>query len=385
MSGAVKKLAGDTVNGETETRALPGQIDIPYINGEMVHLRPATIADLTRMDDLQAFYNSTGITGKDPQAERALVSAWVRRSVAWSKGNAPYEHGVGDPEARRTVAWSMIAHTDSDGAESNIAGPTDGLIGMVFLIDIDGWSRSARIQVVLGKDFRGRGYSRDAMPRVMTYGYAASPEGLDLHRIWVAVPEKNPRAISVYQSLGFVLSGTSRDALWDEEGGKYQDQIVMDALADEYDPIQSLEAFGMHLVEGNPGVDNAVNTRKGNNTSGRSEAITEEEPVKPNNHGKPALTELDHFPEIHRGGEDSAEAAKFQVDSEHRTTTKTTVALPLDEEVKTESGQDKQADEGTEDNATTWAYSDSNMKKSSKRAWWRNLGHNMKGNSGGNS
>ena len=32
----------------------------------------------------------------------------------------------------------------------------------------------------------------------------------------------------------------------------------MDTLADEYDPIRSLDAFGMHLIEDNPGVKEAL-------------------------------------------------------------------------------------------------------------------------------
>ena len=47
---------------------------------------------------------------------------------------------------------------------SGLSRASDNVIGMIFLIDIDGWARSARIQVVLGKDYRGRGYSRDIMP-----------------------------------------------------------------------------------------------------------------------------------------------------------------------------------------------------------------------------
>ncbi len=152
------------------------------------------------------------------------------------------------------------ADHDDDGQLD--AASTDNVIGMIFLIDIDGWSKSARIQIILGREYRGRGYSRDAMPRVMTYGFAPEPAGLGMHRIWVSVPEKNSRSISVYQSLGFVPSGTSRDALWDAENNKYQDLIVMDTLADEYDPIRSLDAFGMHLIEDNPGVKEALSARE---------------------------------------------------------------------------------------------------------------------------
>ena len=167
------------------TRDLPHSIVIPPITGEMVHLRPATVEDLLRLDELDAFYGASKITGKDAATERAVVHTWVRRSQAWEAGQAPAESGVGDPESRRTIAWAVLTDADHNDDGMIDAAPTDNVIGMIFLIDIDGWSRSARIQIILGKDYRGRGYSRDAMPRVMTYGFAPEPAGLGMHRIWV--------------------------------------------------------------------------------------------------------------------------------------------------------------------------------------------------------
>ena len=112
---------------------------------------------------------------------------------------------------------------------------TDNVIGMIFLIDIDGWSRSARIQVVLGRDYRGRGYSRDLMPRVMTYGFAPEPAGLGMHRIWVAVPEQNSRSVLRLPVARLRAVRPPRATrLWDAENNKYQDLIVMDTLVDEY-------------------------------------------------------------------------------------------------------------------------------------------------------
>lgn len=268
VSATTATLTGDeqamTKNNESgehrSARELPMSVVIPPIRGEMVHLRPATVGDLARMDELKAYAGAAKITGKDEAAERAAVQVWVRRSEAWVAGQAPEESGVGDPESRRTMAWAIIKDVEQDDEAPQSAD--EDVIGMIFLIDIDGWARSARIQVVLGKDYRGRGYSRDAMPRVMTYGFAPEPAGLGMHRIWVAVPESNSRSRSVYQSLGFMPSGTSRDALWDDENGKYQDLIVMDTLADEFDPIRSLDAFGMHVLEDNPGMKEALSARE---------------------------------------------------------------------------------------------------------------------------
>ncbi|MBW3090767.1 GNAT family N-acetyltransferase [Bifidobacterium miconisargentati] len=324
-------------------RDLPERIVIPPIRGEMVHLRPATVEDLPRLDELDAFYGASKITGKDAATERAVVHTWVRRSQAWEAGQAPAESGVGDPESRRTIAWAVLTDADHDDDGKVDAASTGNVIGMIFLIDIDGWSRSARIQIVLGRDYRGRGYSRDAMPRVMTYGFAPEPAGLGMHRIWVGVPEKNSRSISVYQSLGFVPSGTSRDALWDAENNKYQDLIVMDTLVDEYDPIRSLDAFGMHLIEDNPGVKEALSARE------HSIAIQQ-------NIASPA--------DAQDGDAGSDPDPKPAAAAPQRQETK--------EEQRNDSGANRIADE-----ESNWPYGQ-NERKTSKEAWWRTLGRGRK-------
>ena len=343
---------------DTVSRELPSRIVIPPIRGEMVHLRPAAVEDLPRMDELGAYCGASRITGKDMQAERAVVHAWVRRSVAWSEGRT--ETGVDDPESRRTIAWSILTDADHDDDGVVDAASTDNVIGMIFLIDIDGWARSARIQIVLGKDYRGRGYSRDAMPRVMTFGFAPEPAGLGMHRIWVGVPEKNTRSISVYQSLGFVPSGTSRDALWDAENNKYQDLIVMDTLADEYDPIASLDAFGMHVLEDNPGVkealsmrEHSVQIRKRNAEAQDDERITAVIP--------PVAEPAEHAPVADLAGKER---------------TPETPAAPEPQRYREpETGDVIESPDSSEE--SNWPYGAAE-RKPSKIAWWRNLGRGRK-------
>ena len=60
------------------------------------------------------------------------------------------------PNRGRTIAWSILTDADHDDDGAVDAAATGNVIGMIFLIDIDGWARSARIQIVLGKDYRGR-------------------------------------------------------------------------------------------------------------------------------------------------------------------------------------------------------------------------------------
>lgn len=335
---------------DQRARELPERIVIPPIKGEMVHLRPATIDDIARMEVIEAYVGASGITGKDRVAERGAVNAWVRRSVAWSNGEKSNESGVGDPESRRTIAWSIVTEADHDGDGELDAASSDNVIGMIFLIDIDGWARSARIQVVLGKDYRGRGYSRDIMPRVMTYGFAPEPAGLGMHRIWVAVPEQNTRSVSVYQSLGFVPSGRSRDALWNASENRYQDLIVMDTLVDEFDPIRSLDAFGMHVIEDNPGVKEALSARE------HSIAI-----------------QLNF---VHKGDADDAAAAGQSGDTA-QTSADETSAAPSQESQPNEASGTAKTDQKTGDADNNWPYS-SDERKTSKDAWWRTLGRGRK-------
>lgn len=236
-------------------RQLPTSVRIPEITGEMQLLRPVRYEDIEIMDRLNAWANSSTITGLSASAERLLVASWVRDSVAWSMGTRDPVSEVSSAGLQRTIGWTMQTKL-SDSIRPDEVRP----IGMIFLTSIDGWTRSARLQVILGSDFRGRGYSRDAMPRVMTFGFASveSGEGLGLHRIGTRVPEKNVRAHSVYHSLGFTSEGELVDASWDDEENRYQNIYVLSSLQDEYDPIRSLDAFGMRMIEGNPGTREAL-------------------------------------------------------------------------------------------------------------------------------
>ena len=92
----------ETLSMATEAqlkRDLPQSIVIPPIRGEMVHLRPATVEDLPRLDELDAFYGASKITGKDAVTERAIVHTWVRRSQAWEAGQAPAVWVIRNPAA----------------------------------------------------------------------------------------------------------------------------------------------------------------------------------------------------------------------------------------------------------------------------------------------
>ena len=393
QKGKRQHMSTSADEADERERTLPDVITIPDIRGEMCRLRPATWADCQRMDDIHAFDDAETITGKSSRAERAVVRAWVSRSVAWSGGvgnaaDASSMPGWSDPESRGVMAWSMYTdaqHTDShdshDSAEPG-AESDSTLIGMIFLVDIDWWNKSARLQVVLGVDYRGRGYSRDAMPRVMTFAFARRPVGLGLERIWLSLPDANTRNSSVYESLGFDLTGHSRNAMWDSRDGEYHDVLIYDEIAEEYDPIRSLAAFGLHNIIDNPGVKEALAARNEANEndaadSEASDGSASSETAAPASHAdSSAPSDSADVESAVSQGDGSASA---HADSAAHTST-------TDEESPKKSSDDALDDAlselsgeygGSSSVHTDWAYGDDAIRQpGKKRAWWRNLGRN---------
>ena len=360
------ELFGKEQLGVSESRALPQKVTIPAIKGEMSHLRPATIEDLATMDAIDAFYGASSITGKSEAAERSAVHAWVSRSQAWANDQIGEIERFADPEARGTMAWTMLA--DPDNITESI-DQANTIIGMIFLVDIDSWAKSARIQVILGHDYRGRGYSRDAMPRVLIYGFAPE-EGLGLHRIWVSVPEKNTRSRTVYQSLGVVPEGVSRDALWDSENNKYQDSNVFAALADEFDLVRSLETYGMRTITSNPGVKEALAMRE------HSIEIAQK------NSQREAHFEASSK-QAHQG--ELSQPAPLKISQQNLETEEKSQADVNRISVNNddEPGKSNEPDE-PDHGHSSWAYLDENNEgnqqnqDNSKQPWWRRLGNNRK-------
>jgi RimJ/RimL family protein N-acetyltransferase len=124
----------------------------------------------------------------------------------------------------------QISANDDDRASFIIAiGENLRAVGEVVINDVDHDNHSANIRIGLfsEQDFN-KGYGTEAMQLMVDYGFKI----LNLHRISLGVYAFNPRAIRVYEKIGFKQEGILRDALyWD---GKYVDGITMSILAHEW-------------------------------------------------------------------------------------------------------------------------------------------------------
>ena len=91
---------------DQRARELPERIVIPPIKGEMVHLRPATIDDIARMEVIEAYVGASGITGQGPRGRTwrcERVGASFRGMVQWRKIERIRRGGSGISSYHRMV------------------------------------------------------------------------------------------------------------------------------------------------------------------------------------------------------------------------------------------------------------------------------------------
>jgi RimJ/RimL family protein N-acetyltransferase len=105
----------------------------------------------------------------------------------------------------------------------------DRLVGTCALSQLDADNGSALFHITIGEvDAWGHGYGTEAT-RLMV-GHAL--DALGLHRVGLTVFAFNERAIRAYRSVGFIVEGRAREAIWRE--GRWWDEISMSVLADDW-------------------------------------------------------------------------------------------------------------------------------------------------------
>jgi RimJ/RimL family protein N-acetyltransferase len=102
-------------------------------------------------------------------------------------------------------------------------------VGGTGLFDFDDRARSAELGITVGnKVYWDQGVGSEALRVLMNFGFNT----LNLRRISLRVFEYNPRAIHVYQKLGFIEEGRLRQSVFHD--GKYYDTILMSILKSEF-------------------------------------------------------------------------------------------------------------------------------------------------------
>jgi RimJ/RimL family protein N-acetyltransferase len=106
---------------------------------------------------------------------------------------------------------------------------TDRLIGTCALSQLDADNGSALFHITIGEpDAWGHGYGTEATRLLIGHAF----EGLGLHRVGLTVFSFTDRAIRSYRSVGFVVEGRAREAIWRE--GRWWDEISMSILDSDW-------------------------------------------------------------------------------------------------------------------------------------------------------
>jgi RimJ/RimL family protein N-acetyltransferase len=170
--------------------------DKPTIRGERIVLRPIVAADATSM--LADLDDDDGrrLTGTHRTFEPSEIERWA---------------------ATRSGADDRIDLAITDRG-------TGDWLGEVVVNDWDPANRSCGFRIAVSRAARDRGVGTEATRLLIDYVF----EEIDdppVNRIELEVFTFNPRAIHVYETIGFRREGVRRQALrWD---GSYVDAVVM--------------------------------------------------------------------------------------------------------------------------------------------------------------
>ncbi|KUH38663.1 MULTISPECIES: GNAT family N-acetyltransferase [Streptomyces] len=174
----------------------------PTLTGDRVVLRPLTAADTETM---------AGVID-DPETARLTGSA----------GHPPFT-------IERLRAWYASRAEQTDRLDLGLVDRASGeLVGELVLHEWDEPNRSCGFRIAIGPHGRDRGLGTEAVRLLLGYGF----ERLGLHRIHLEVYAFNPRALRVYERVGFVREGVGREALL--HGGEWIDAVRMAILAPEW-------------------------------------------------------------------------------------------------------------------------------------------------------
>lgn len=134
-------------------------------------------------------------------------------------------------------AWCARIAVADDRIDLAITSRATGeFLGEVVLNELDAENRSAAFRIALAAArYFGKGYGSEAASLILEFAF----DVLQLNRVSLEVFAFNPRAMHLYEKLGFRREGRLREVLWMD--GEYHDAIVMGLLRREFVRPQRME------------------------------------------------------------------------------------------------------------------------------------------------
>lgn len=100
----------------------------------------------------------------------------------------------------------------------------DLLIGIVRLMFIDFKAKTTELGIYIGDtNYHGRGIGKQALKIILNEAFST----LNLDKVYLRVTESNYRAISLYESLGFVCEGRLKNHFFNDKEEKFENVLYL--------------------------------------------------------------------------------------------------------------------------------------------------------------
>lgn len=135
---------------------------------------------------------------------------------------------VRKPTADITKMFELWSKNDSTSGFGYSITKDGELVGHLTVWGIAMPTRIGTAAIIIGPEFQGKGYGRDAMQIALRLAF----EELGANKVEIRAWDYNERAIHLYKSLGFIEEGRRRAATFHRS--TFHDEVELGLLHDEY-------------------------------------------------------------------------------------------------------------------------------------------------------
>ncbi|KAF7546106.1 hypothetical protein G7Z17_g8657 [Cylindrodendrum hubeiense] len=94
--------------------------------------------------------------------------------------------------------------------------------------------RNTEVGISLAKPFQNKGYGREAINWVLDWGFRHA----GLHSIGISAASYNPKAVHLYEDIGFTLEGRRRQTIW--QNRKWYDSVEFGMTEEEWEKLRGI-------------------------------------------------------------------------------------------------------------------------------------------------
>jgi len=150
----------------------------------------------------------------------------IDKIIEFEKLNAQYVHQYSKDKHITLLNDNDCLHLSIKRLDNN------ELIGHMIIFGLSNHNKVLEFRRLTINE-KGLGFGRDAIRLLKKLCF----EKLAFHRLWLDVYDDNDKAISLYESEGFVKEGTLRDNIKTDNG--YRSQRIYSMIENEYKPAHN--------------------------------------------------------------------------------------------------------------------------------------------------